>query len=149
MGFRLYRLGLGHGCAWYCWYSDTRSFMFDSASVNSISSMPAMPRWLKRLDLLSDSVPLTSPHPPPPLSDRAFAGVPVQEGFAAEHGSEVLGHPGGRERLVSAESAWSLHVVSRLALTWDLPGSGGRRARSALYSRITVEAGTSGGTRAS
>ena len=26
--------------AWYCWYSETRSFMFDSASVNSISSMP-------------------------------------------------------------------------------------------------------------
>merc|ERR1719197_2279931 len=27
--------------SWYCWYSDTRSFMFDSASVNSISSMPS------------------------------------------------------------------------------------------------------------
>ena len=27
--------------AWYCWYSDTRSFMLDSASVNSISSIPA------------------------------------------------------------------------------------------------------------
>ena len=26
--------------SWYCWYSDTRSFMFDSASVNSISSIP-------------------------------------------------------------------------------------------------------------
>merc|ERR1719400_1823448 len=27
--------------SWYCWYSDTRSFMFDSASVNSISSIPS------------------------------------------------------------------------------------------------------------
>merc|ERR1719242_887821 len=27
--------------SWYCRYSDTRSFMFDSASVNSISSMPS------------------------------------------------------------------------------------------------------------
>merc|ERR1711918_201903 len=27
--------------SWYCWYSDTKSFMFDSASVNSISSMPS------------------------------------------------------------------------------------------------------------
>merc|ERR1712118_331215 len=29
------------GASWYCWYSDTRSFMLDSASVNSISSMPS------------------------------------------------------------------------------------------------------------
>merc|ERR1712039_446546 len=27
--------------SWYCWYPDTRSFIFDSASVNSISSMPS------------------------------------------------------------------------------------------------------------
>merc|ERR550514_2593146 len=27
--------------SWYCWYSETRSFMLDSASVNSISSMPS------------------------------------------------------------------------------------------------------------
>merc|ERR1712096_358029 len=27
--------------SWYCWYSDTKSFMLDSASVNSISSMPS------------------------------------------------------------------------------------------------------------
>merc|ERR1712178_647752 len=27
--------------SWYCWYSDTRSSMFDSASVNSISSIPS------------------------------------------------------------------------------------------------------------
>merc|ERR1712187_851099 len=27
--------------SWYCWYSETRPFMFDSASVNSISSMPS------------------------------------------------------------------------------------------------------------
>merc|ERR1719396_223490 len=27
--------------SWYCWYSDTRSFILDSASVNSISSMPS------------------------------------------------------------------------------------------------------------
>merc|ERR1719488_278275 len=26
---------------WYCWYSDTKSFMLDSASVNSISSIPS------------------------------------------------------------------------------------------------------------
>merc|ERR1712100_544489 len=27
--------------SWYCWYSETRSFTLDSASVNSISSMPS------------------------------------------------------------------------------------------------------------
>merc|ERR550537_1495912 len=26
---------------WYCWYSETRAFMLDSASVNSISSIPS------------------------------------------------------------------------------------------------------------
>ena len=26
---------------WYCWYSEIRSFMLDSASVNSISSIPS------------------------------------------------------------------------------------------------------------
>ena len=36
--------------SWYCWYSDTRSFMFDSASVNSISSMPSpVYQWRKAL----------------------------------------------------------------------------------------------------
>merc|ERR1719318_836377 len=29
------------GASWYCWYSLTRSFMLDSASVNSISSIPS------------------------------------------------------------------------------------------------------------
>merc|ERR1719181_861542 len=34
--------------SWYCWYSDTKSFMFDSASVNSISSMPSpVYQWRK------------------------------------------------------------------------------------------------------
>ena len=32
---------------WYCWYSETRSFMLLSASVNSISSMPS-PVYLER-----------------------------------------------------------------------------------------------------
>merc|ERR1711937_343308 len=27
--------------SWYCWYSETSSFMLDSASVNSISSIPS------------------------------------------------------------------------------------------------------------
>merc|ERR1739838_503675 len=27
--------------SWYCWYSDTKSFMLDSASGNSISSIPS------------------------------------------------------------------------------------------------------------
>merc|ERR1711861_13067 len=36
--------------SWYCWYSDTRSFMFDSASVNSISSIPSpVYQWRKAL----------------------------------------------------------------------------------------------------
>merc|ERR1719498_1867446 len=36
--------------SWYCWYSDTRSFMLDSASVNSISSMPSLVyQWRKAL----------------------------------------------------------------------------------------------------
>merc|ERR1712076_337368 len=34
--------------SWYCWYSETRSFMLDSASVNSISSMPSpVYQWRK------------------------------------------------------------------------------------------------------
>merc|ERR1719238_2510021 len=42
VGLGLGELHLVHALAsWYCWYSDTRSFMFDSASVNSISSMPS------------------------------------------------------------------------------------------------------------
>merc|ERR1711976_526129 len=35
---------------WYCWYSDTRSFMLDSASVTSISSIPSpVYQWRKAL----------------------------------------------------------------------------------------------------
>merc|ERR1719445_864021 len=38
--------------SWYCWYSDTRSFMFDSASVNSISSIPSpVYQWRKAFRL--------------------------------------------------------------------------------------------------
>merc|ERR1740123_1139278 len=34
--------------SWYCWYSETRSFMLDSASVNSISSIPSpVHQWRK------------------------------------------------------------------------------------------------------
>merc|ERR1719399_1094721 len=34
--------------SWYCWYSETRSFMLDSASVNSISSIPSQVyQWRK------------------------------------------------------------------------------------------------------
>merc|ERR1712110_502497 len=36
--------------SWYCWYSETRSFMLDSASVNSISSIPSpVYQWRKAL----------------------------------------------------------------------------------------------------
>ncbi|KAA8595107.1 hypothetical protein FQN60_012242 [Etheostoma spectabile] len=36
--------------SWYCWYSDTKSFMLLSASVNSISSMPSpVYQWRKAL----------------------------------------------------------------------------------------------------
>merc|ERR1719443_1294187 len=36
--------------SWYCWYSDTKSFMLDSASVNSISSIPSpVYQWRKAL----------------------------------------------------------------------------------------------------
>merc|ERR1711981_367477 len=36
--------------SWYCWYSETRSFMLLSASVNSISSMPSpVYQWRKAL----------------------------------------------------------------------------------------------------
>merc|ERR1719364_23461 len=36
--------------SWYCWYSDTRSFMLESASVNSISSIPSpVYQWRKAL----------------------------------------------------------------------------------------------------
>merc|ERR1711959_872035 len=34
--------------SWYCWYSETGSFMLDSASVNSISSIPSpVYQWRK------------------------------------------------------------------------------------------------------
>merc|ERR1719191_2448147 len=34
--------------SWYCWYSDTKSFMLLSASVNSISSIPSpVYQWRK------------------------------------------------------------------------------------------------------
>merc|ERR1719479_438019 len=34
--------------SWYCWYSEIRSFMLDSASVNSISSIPSpVYQWRK------------------------------------------------------------------------------------------------------
>merc|ERR1711970_1136483 len=34
--------------SWYCWYSETKSFMLDSASVNSISSIPSpVYQWRK------------------------------------------------------------------------------------------------------
>ena len=36
--------------SWYCWYSETKSFMLDSASVNSISSIPSpVYQWRKAL----------------------------------------------------------------------------------------------------
>merc|ERR1711972_942635 len=38
--------------SWYCWYSDTKSFMLDSASVNSISSIPSpVYQWRKAFRL--------------------------------------------------------------------------------------------------
>merc|ERR1712107_655424 len=38
--------------SWYCWYSLTRSFMLESDSVNSISSMPSpVYQWRKALRL--------------------------------------------------------------------------------------------------
>lgn len=39
---------------WYCWYSLTRSFMLDSASVNSISSMPWVGRGVGRAGMSED-----------------------------------------------------------------------------------------------
>merc|ERR1711920_510090 len=34
--------------SWYCWYSETKSFILDSASVNSISSIPSpVYQWRK------------------------------------------------------------------------------------------------------
>ncbi|OXU22589.1 hypothetical protein TSAR_000624 [Trichomalopsis sarcophagae] len=42
--------------SWYCWYSDTRSFMFDSASVNSISSIPSPVYQCKKAFLLNIAV---------------------------------------------------------------------------------------------
>merc|ERR1712034_240007 len=42
--------------SWYCWYSDTRSFMLDSASVNSISSIPSPVYQCKKAFLLNMAV---------------------------------------------------------------------------------------------
>merc|ERR1719373_697553 len=41
--------------SWYCWYSEIRSFMLDSASVNSISSMPSPVYQCKNAFLLKSS----------------------------------------------------------------------------------------------
>merc|ERR1712007_170196 len=42
--------------SWYCWYSETRSFMLDSASVNSISSIPSPVYQWRKAFLLSMEV---------------------------------------------------------------------------------------------
>merc|ERR1719373_210218 len=42
--------------SWYCWYSEIRSFMLDSASVNSISSMPSPVYQCKNAFLLNMAV---------------------------------------------------------------------------------------------
>merc|ERR1712002_863446 len=42
--------------SWYCWYSETRSFILDSASVNSISSMPSPVYQCKKAFLLNIAV---------------------------------------------------------------------------------------------
>merc|ERR1719333_88807 len=42
--------------SWYCWYSETKSFMLDSASVNSISSIPSVVYQCKKAFLLNMAV---------------------------------------------------------------------------------------------
>ncbi|CAH2072927.1 unnamed protein product [Thlaspi arvense] len=42
--------------SWYCWYSETRSFMLLSASVNSISSIPSPVYQCKKAFLLNMAV---------------------------------------------------------------------------------------------
>merc|ERR1712048_959908 len=42
--------------SWYCWYSETKSFMLDSASVNSISSIPSVVYQCKKAFLLNIAV---------------------------------------------------------------------------------------------
>jgi len=42
--------------SWYYWYSDTKSFMLDSASVNSISSIPSPVYQCKKAFLLNIAV---------------------------------------------------------------------------------------------
>merc|ERR1712170_218677 len=44
------------GGSWYCWYSETKSFMLDSASVNSISSIPSVVYQCKKAFLLNIAV---------------------------------------------------------------------------------------------
>ena len=48
--------------SWYCWYSETKSFMLDSASVNSISSIPSpvyqcKKAWRRKKEHLLGKVP--------------------------------------------------------------------------------------------
>merc|ERR1719497_46031 len=42
--------------SWYCWYSETKSFMLDSASVNYISSIPSPVYQCKKAFLLNIAV---------------------------------------------------------------------------------------------
>merc|ERR1712194_674116 len=58
--------------SWYCWYSETRSFMLDSASVNSISSIPSPVYQWRKAFLLNIAVEL-----PMKVTDilRPFGGI--------------------------------------------------------------------------
>ena len=53
-----------------------------------------------------------------PSYQAAFAGVPVQEGFASEHGRKVLGHPDGQV----ARALWAPeHVIVQALHTSPCP----------------------------
>ena len=59
---------------WYCWYSATKSFMLDSASVNSISSMPGKENKEMRTDKLKWNP-----------SFITLLRKPMEKSFATEH----------------------------------------------------------------
>ena len=76
--------------SWYCWYSETKSFMLDSASVNSISSIPSPVYQCKKASQgnkdAKKCVGKATIASPRLTSSKTLA----RSCLAAEHGSEVF-----------------------------------------------------------
>merc|ERR1719153_189313 len=76
--------------SWYCWYSDTRSFILDSASVNSISSIPSpVYQWRKAFLLNIQHLLVNFFHGHPTTEHCSYCEIPPMSGITGCH--HVLG----------------------------------------------------------